>query len=417
MLYHMYELNHAVMTPLRSMVGIGQVFLKSPLNPLSYTLPGRNAAATLDVIERATRRYGKPRFDIDETSINGQPVKIRERTIWRDTWCQVKHFERDPDALRQARGTTEPDPKLLIIAPLSGHYATLLSETAEAMLPDHDVYITDWVDARTVPIWRGRFDLNDYIDYLLALFHFLGPNLHVMAVCQPGPAALAATALLAEDNNPNQPASLILMGSPIDTRKSPTAPNLLAQERPLHWFKDRLIMTVPPPHPGAVRRVYPGFIQLSGFMAMNMESHVEAHWKFFDHLIAGDGDSADKHRRFYDEYLSVMDLSEEYYLQTIDEIFQRHLLPRHKFKHRGRLVRPESIRTTALMTIEGENDDISGIGQTQAAHELCVNIPARRQTDYVQLGVGHYGVFNGSRYRKEIAPRIRDFIWSVAKQA
>ncbi|MEE8305661.1 MAG: polyhydroxyalkanoate depolymerase, partial [Gammaproteobacteria bacterium] len=227
MLYYAYELSHAFITPIRSVVDMGQVVLKSPLNPLSYTLPGRTAAATLDVIERATRRYGKPRFDIDETSINDQKVKIRERTVWRNIWCQVTHFERDPDGLRQARGASEQDPKLLIIAPLSGHYATLLRGTVEAMLPDHDVYITDWIDARTIPVWRGRFDLNDYIDYLLALYRFLGPDLHVMAVCQPGPAALAATSLLAQDNDPNQPASLILMGSPIDSRKSPTVPNLL----------------------------------------------------------------------------------------------------------------------------------------------------------------------------------------------
>ena len=305
----------------------------------------------------------------------------------------------------------------MLVAPLSGHYATLLRGTVTAMLPEHDVYITDWTDARMVPVMMGRFDLNDFIDSLMSMIRKLGPDVHVIAVCQPGPAALAATALLAERNDPCQPASLTIMGSPIDPRKSPTVPNELAQKKPLSWFQDNVIMTVPFPNPGFLRRVYPGFIQLSSFMGMNFDTHFEAQWRYFQQLVEGDGDSAAKHRKFYDEYLSVMDLTEEFYIQTIDEIFQRHLLPKRKFKHRGELVKLEKIRTTALMTIEGEKDDISGIGQTQAAHELCYNIPEAMRVDYIQPGVGHYGVFNGSRFRSEIQPRIRDFIRSHPKRS
>ncbi len=410
-LYSVYEMNHAAVAPLRFMADINQAVFRSPLNPLSYTVVGRTIAAANDVFESATRRYGKPAFGLPETLVNEQPVPITERIAWRKTFCQLKHFCRDPEILQDARGgNTTPDPKVLIVAPLSGHYATLLRGTVEAMLPEHDVYITDWRDARNVPVSRGRFDLHDYIDYLIDMLEFLGPGTHVMGVCQPGPAVLCAAALMAEDEHPAAPASMTLMGSPIDTRKSPTEPNILAEERPYEWFRDNMIMTVPFPNPGFGRRVYPGFIQLGSFMSMNSERHMDAHWRFFENLVKSDGDSAERHRDFYDEYLAVMDLTQEFYLQTIDMVFQRHLLPKGEFLHRGRLVRPEAITKTALMTVEGEKDDISGIGQTQAAHDLCTGIPAAKQLDYVQPDVGHYGVFNGSRWRKEIQPRVRDFI-------
>ncbi len=412
MLYHVYELNHAAVTPLRVAATWSKALLRSPMNPMAYTLAGRSAAAALDVFESVTRRYGKPQFGLTETRINGEPVAITERKIWRRPFCTLKHFQRDPDHLARLRGKRLQDPKVLIVAPMSGHYATLLRGTVAAMLPEHDVYITDWTDARMVPLFQGRFDLDDYIDYLIDMLHVLGPDVHVMAVCQPGPAALSATALMAEDDDPCQPASLIVMGSPIDPRRSPTLPNKLAQRRSLQWFRDNVIVTVPFPHPGAMRRVYPGFIQLSSFLTMNRELHVNAQWRFYQSLVDGDGDTAAKHREFYDEYLSVMDLTEEFYLQTIRDVFQQYLLPRGKFHHRGRLVNPAAIETTALMTVEGEKDDISGIGQTQAAHDLCTNIPDERKVDYVQPGVGHYGVFNGSRFRNEIQPRIRDFIRS-----
>ncbi len=412
MLYHFYELNHAALAPLRTAAQWSQIMLRSPLNPMSKTLSGRTYAAALDVFEAATRRYGKPAFGVTETTVKGQPVAVKKREVWRKPFCTLLHFQRDAAALAALQGTQRADPKVLIIAPMSGHYATLLRGTVDAMLPEHDVYITDWTDARMAPLYTGRFDLDDYIDYLIEMLQHLGPDVHVIAVCQPGPAALAATALMAEDKDPAAPASLIVMGSPIDPRRSPTLPNKLAQERPLQWFRDHVISLVPFTHPGSFRRVYPGFIQLSSFLSMNQEAHVDAQHQFFKSLVTGDGDSENKHREFYDEYLAVMDLTEEFYLQTIKDIFQDHLLPRGLFKHRGRLVKPECIASTALMTVEGEKDDISGIGQTQAAHDLCVNIPQERRLDYIQPGVGHYGVFNGSRFLTEIQPRMRDFIRS-----
>jgi len=416
MLYHVYELNHAALAPLRMASQWSQTLLHSPLNPLSRTVPGRTLSALLDVFESATRRYGKPEFGLNETHINGTPVAVTQKAVWRRPFCTLQHFQRDAAALAKQHGKRRPDPKVLIVAPMSGHYATLLRGTVEAMLPEHDVYITDWIDARMVPLYRGRFDLDDYIDYLIAMLQHLGPDCHVIAVCQPGPAALAATALMAQDKDPAQPASLIIMGSPIDPRLSPTLPNKLAEERSLQWFRDHVISLVPITHPGAFRRVYPGFIQLSSFLSMNQESHVDAQYRFFRSLITGDDDGENKHRAFYDEYLSVMDLTEEFYLQTIKDIFKEYLLPRSLFRHRGRLVKPECITGTALMTVEGEKDDISGIGQTQAAHNLCINIPSKRHVDYIQPGVGHYGVFNGSRFRAEIQPRMRDFIRAFPKR-
>jgi poly(3-hydroxybutyrate) depolymerase len=280
------------------------------------------------------------------------------------------------------------------------------------MLSDHEVYITDWTDARMVPLAQGSFDLNTYIDYLIEMIQLLGPDTHVMAVCQPGPAALAAVGVMAKAQDPVTPRSLIIMGSPIDTRKSPTAPTELAEQRPLSWFENNVVMSVPWPHPGVMRRVYPGFVQLSSFMAMNSDAHTDAHRRVFFHLIEGDGDSVEKHREFYDEYLAVMDLTADFYLQTVRDVFQTHALPEKTFTHHGEVVDLSAITKTALMTIEGEKDDISGIGQTQAAHDLCTNLPEALQADYVQEGVGHYGIFNGSRWRSEIQPRVRDFIRS-----
>ena len=310
-----------------------------------------------------------------------------------------------------ARGEkAAPQPRLVIVAPLSGHYATLLRGTVEAFLPTHEVYITDWSDARMAPVWLGRFDLDDYIDTIRDVFTALGPGANALAVCQPGPPTLAAVSMMAEDDDPNRPATMTFMGSPIDCRRSPTTPNLLAEERSFEWFEQNMIYTVPAPWPGMGRRVYPGFVQLSSFMNMNWDRHVDAHWRFFNHLVDGDGDGIEKHRTFYDEYLAVLDLTEEFYLQTIQKVFQEHHLARGMFKHRGRLVKPEAVRDVALMTVEGEKDDISGIGQTQAAHDLCSNIPEDMRIDYIQPGVGHYGVFNGSRFKSEIVPRVNEFI-------
>jgi poly(3-hydroxybutyrate) depolymerase len=410
MLYSAFEFGYAAMTPARLAAGFGAKFWRSPINPLADTWVARASAAALDVFENATRRYPKPDWGVSSTLVEGRVVPVAIETALDRDFCKLVHFRRDEKALRAARASATDDPAVLIVAPLSGHYATLLRGTVEAMLPDHDVYITDWANARNVPLSAGRFDLNDYVDYLIEFMRHIGPGVHAIAVCQPGPALLAAAALMAEDADPARPATITIMGSPIDARRSPTVPNLLAQERKFSWFESNMIYTTPAPYPGVMRRVYPGFVQLYSFLSMNHDRHLNAHYDYFTHLVAGDGDSADKHRKFYDEYLSVLDLTEEFYLQTIREVFQEFSLAEGKFMHRGRRVKPEAIHDIALMTVEGENDDISGIGQTQAAHDLCVNIPESMKLDYIQPGVGHYGVFNGSRWRNEIQPRLAKFI-------
>lgn len=405
MLYQNYEMAYAAVKPMRAMLRAGAMILQNPANPLAYAPAMPGVMAAFEVAERSTRRYDKPQFGLHTTLVEGEPVAVEERIVLRKAFGQLKQFHRHlPDAARPA------DPKLLIVAPMSGHWATLLRGTVEAMLPEQDVYITDWRDARTVPVSEGRFDLDDYVDYVIEFLRFIGPNTHVMAVCQPGVPVLMAAALMASENHPCQPASMTLMGSPIDSRMSPTVPNNLAMERPLSWFQHNLVKQVPLPNPGFMRHVYPGFLQLSGFMHMNLNRHMDAHHNFFANLVRGDGDSTQSHREFYDEYLSVMDLTAEFYLMTVSEVFQKQSLARGEASHRGRLVRPAEIRKTALLTVEGEFDDISGIGQTQAAHDLCANLPASMKMDYVQPGVGHYGVFNGRRWKAEIAPRIRDFI-------
>jgi poly(3-hydroxybutyrate) depolymerase len=336
-------------------------------------------------------------------------VRVRQTVVWESAWCRLVQFDRDMADMRHA-GKLQLDPAVLIVAPMSGHYATLLRGTVEAFAPDHAVFITDWKNARDVPMLEGRFDFDDYIEHIQQMLRALGHRAHVVAVCQPGPPVLAAAALMAEDNDPRRPRTMTFMGSPIDARLSPTVTNKLAEERPFTWFESNMIYTVPAPYPGAGRRVYPGFVQLASFMSMNMERHKDAHRRYFDHLVSGDGDSADKHRAFYDEYLAVMDLTEEFYLQTIDIVFQQHLLPRGLLEHRGRRVDLTKITDIGLMTVEGEKDDISGVGQTQAAHGLCTSIPDDRRVLYVQPEVGHYGVFNGRRFREDIYPRARDFI-------
>jgi poly(3-hydroxybutyrate) depolymerase len=408
MLYTAYELGYAAVAPARVAAGLGAKFWRSPFNPLAESWLARTSAAALDVFEHATRRYPKPDWGIRDTVIDGVSVPVTIEPVVRKPFGTLLRFRRD-DAALEALGAKD-QPKVLIVAPLSGHYATLLRGTVMAMMPGHDVYITDWADARSVPISAGRFDLNDFIDYLIDFLRFLGPRAHAMAVCQPGPALLSAAAVLAEDDDPARPASLTIMGSPIDTRRSPTVPNMLSRQRPFEWFERNMIYTVPAPYPGMLRRVYPGFVQLYSFLSMNSDRHMNAQYDYFKNLVKGDGDNAEKHREFYDEYLAVLDMTEEFYLQTIKEVFQEDSLPQGKFYHRGRRVAPEAIRDIALLTVEGERDDISGIGQTQAAHDLCVNLPEHLKVDHIQPGVGHYGVFNGSRWRSEIQPKVADFI-------
>ena len=365
----------------------------------------RHAAAACEVFERTTRRYTKPSFGIDETVIDGQRIDVYEDIVWQRPFCRLLHFRREI-----GRNRIEDDPKILLIAPMSGHYASLLRGTVQALLPNHDVYITDWQDARSIPLSAGSFDLDIYIDYLLKIFAYFEGDVHAFAICQPAVPVLAAVSLLEEDNNPNAPRSVILAGGPVDTRINPTVVNELAEQRGVGWFARNVITTVPWPNLGYGRSVYPGFLQLTGFMTMNLDRHWEAHSDLFMHLVEGDGDSAEKHREFYDEYLAVMDLCADFYLQTIDTVFVRHALPKGDMTHRGRPVRPDQIRRPAMMTIEGEKDDITGIGQCAAAHDLAINIPDAKRDHYVCPGVGHYGVFNGSRFRSQIAPRIARFV-------
>jgi poly(3-hydroxybutyrate) depolymerase len=409
MLYSLYELTHLAVAPVRAAALAQSAMLRSPFNPASDTELVRTITAANDVFEAVTRRYRKPEWKLPTTRVNAVEVDVKQESVWSSTWCNLIHFKRDAEQLKRARGERS-DPRVLLVAPLSGHYATLLRGTVEAFLPDHEVYITDWSDARMAPLFAGRFDLNDFVDHLLEMIRAIGPGAHVIAVCQPGPAVLAAVSLMSEADDPALPATMTFMGSPIDARKSPTVPNKLAEEREFAWFERNMIYTVPMIYPGAFRRVYPGFIQLASFMGMNLNKHVEAHREYFNNLTKGDEDSVEKHREFYDEYLSVLDLTEEFYLQTIRDVFQEHLLPRGLFRHHGKLVKPGAIRNVALMTVEGEFDDISGIGQTQAAHDICGNIPAINRIDHLQAGVGHYGVFNGRRFRTEIYPRLREFI-------
>ncbi len=417
MLYSLYELGHLSMAPLRIAAMMQSSVLRSPLNPVADTEIARTAAAASDLFETVTRRYRKPAWNLPHTVVNGAQVPVTVKAAWSSHWCEMLHFQRDADALNAARGGDRPDPAVLLVAPMSGHYATLLRSTVEAFLPEHEVYVTDWADARMVPVIAGRFDLHDYIDHVMAMLRVLGPETHVVAVCQPGPLVLAAVSLMSAQDDPCTPATMTFMGSPIDARKSPTAPNKLAETRDLEWFKQNMIHTVPMLYPGAFRRVYPGFLQLASFMGMNLSRHVDAHYAYFQNLVKGDGDSTEKHRDFYDEYLAVMDLTEEFYIQTLEEVFQKYSLANGTMVHRGERVDPGAITKTALLTVEGENDDISGIGQTQAAHDLCVNIPEAMQRDYIQPGVGHYGVFSGRRFRQEIYPRMRDFMRTFQSEA
>ena len=393
MLYPLYEAGHLMLAPMRLAAEATRLACENPFNPLAYAPHSRTVAAGCEMFERATRVYAKPAFGLG----------VSERIVWERPFCRVIAFG-EPSAALEAK------PKLLIVAPMSGHYATLLRGTVEAFLDSHQVFITDWTDARQVPARAGRFGLDDYIDTCTDLFAALGPDLHVAAVCQPSVPVLAAIARMEAEDHPLVPRSAVLMGGPVDTRRSPTAVNALAQEKGFAWFERHCIHTVPPGYPGAGRAVYPGFLQLAGFMGMNLERHRDAHHAMFDHLVRGDGDSAARHRAFYDEYLAVMDLTAEFYLETIDRVFIGHDLPRGTLRHRGDPVDLGAIRRCHLMAVEGEKDDITGLGQTRAALDLAVNLPEATKTYHMQPGAGHYGIFNGSRFRQDIVPLMRGFM-------
>jgi poly(3-hydroxybutyrate) depolymerase len=405
----MYEMGHAALNPGRAVADATRLLFQNPMNPLAQTEFGKSVAAACELFERTTRRYGKPEWGIDDVDVNGMRVPVTIHTVWEKPFCRLLYFER-----QLAKPLRVPHPRVLIVAPMSGHYATLLRGTVEAFLPNHEVYITDWADARMVPMALGRFDLDDYIDYVIEILHVLGGNVHVVGVCQPSVPVIAASAVMEAARDPFVPLSMTLMGGPIDTRSNPTAVNKLAEQRGIEWFRNHVITRVPFPHPGVMRDVYPGFLQLNGFVSMNLDRHIDAHKNLFRHLVEGDGDSVQKHREFYDEYLAVMDLAAEYYLQTVETVFVKHLLPKGQMTHRGNPVDLKAIERVALMTVEGEKDDISGLGQTKAAHELCASLPADKKVHYEQKSVGHYGVFNGSRFRAEIMPRVSDFMRSAA---
>ncbi|MBK5911497.1 hypothetical protein CCR85_08340 [Rhodothalassium salexigens] len=401
MLYSLYELQHTAFAPMRYAVDQSQYMLRSPYNPFSFTPPGRMMAAAFDVIEQVTRRYGKPRFGLDTVEIDGERVRVEEETLERKPFGKLRHF---------VRHTDRDDPRLLIVAPMSGHFATLLRGTVERMLPHHDVYITDWRDARDIPLYEGEFDLDDYVNYLISWLTALGPNTHVMAVCQPAVPVMAAVSIMSAEDHEATPPSMTLMGGPIDTREAPTEVNEFAESRPMSWFENNVITHVPLPNQGAMRPVYPGFLQLAGFMAMNINDHMQKHYQMFRHLVEGDGESAEATRLFYEEYRSVMDLDAPFYLQTIDIVFKSHRLPKGEWVSRGRRVRPEKITRTAILCIEGERDDISGIGQTRAALDLATGLDDAKKDYLLAPKVGHYGIFNGRRWRETIAPRVEAFI-------
>ncbi|HEX8641029.1 MAG TPA: polyhydroxyalkanoate depolymerase [Allosphingosinicella sp.] len=401
MLYDAYEVQRSLLAGASTLANIGAGWMQNPANPFAYSQMGPIVASALDVFAHASAPRGKPRFGLDRTIIDGKTVPVVEEIVLRKPFGQLKRFRREG---------VERSPRLLIVAPMSGHYATLLRGTVERMLPGHDVYITDWRDAKMVPLDAGGFDLDDYIDYLVQFLEHIGPGAHMLAVCQPSVPAYAAACLMSADRHPSRPRTLTMMGGPIDPREAPTAVNTVATQRPHAWFERNVIATVPYLYPGGGRSVYPGFLQLAGFMAMNLGEHLNSHWEMFKHLVQGAEESADATKKFYEEYRSVCDMTAEFYLQTVDVVFQRHLLPKGELTHRGRRVDPAAIRDIALLAIEGERDDISGVGQTKAALAIATALPARMKRYHLARGAGHYGIFNGSKWRSGIAPVVEQWI-------
>lgn len=395
MLYSLYEAQHTALAPLRYLAELSRGWFGHPFSPWAHLPVSRRVAASSDLFLRLTDRYEKPAWNIKEAQVEVALDK---------PFCKLLHFKTQ---------NSSEFKKVLVVAPLSGHHATLVRGTVLALLAEHDVWVTDWVDARMVPLSEGPFHLDDYVDYVCEWIRLLNdekrPDLHVISVCQPTVPVLAAVSLLASRKEPI-PRSMVMMGGPIDARRSPTAVNNLAQKKPFTWFEQNLIHRVPPKYPGYMRQVYPGFLQHLGFVAMNPDRHLSAHWEYYNHLLTGDGSSAEAHRRFYDEYNAVLDMPAEYYLDTVKTVFQDYALPKGRMQVRGELVRPQAIRDTALLTVEGELDDISGNGQTEAAHALCLNIPRDKREHFLAPKVGHYGIFSGRRWREMIYPRVRDFI-------
>lgn len=405
MLYELHEMQRAFLRPLAAFTDASSQLFSSPYSPLAYTPLSRQLAASCELLHRIGKEYQKPAWGLESTAIDGRAVKVVEAVALDKPFCRLVHFQRD---LR--RTAARKDPRVLVVAPLSGHHATLLRDTVRALLPAHDVYVTDWVDARMVPTSAGPFHLDDYVRYIQEFIRHLGPDLHVISVCQPTMPVLAAISLMAAADEPVQPRSMVMMGGPIDPRESPTQVNNLATTKPYSWFETQLIHAVPLNYPGAGRKVYPGFLQHAGFMAMNPDRHLKSHYDFYLHLLRGDDSDAAAHRRFYDEYNAVLDMPAEFYLGTIRTVFQEFQLPEGSWQIDGERVRPQAIKKTTLLTVEGELDDISGQGQTRAAIKLCSGIPAARKAHYTVQGAGHYGIFSGRRWRELVCPKIAEFI-------
>ena len=407
MLYQFHDLNRSLLDPMMHWAEASSRLLTDPASPFSYTPFAHRIAAGYQLMYRLGKQYEKPHFGIESVEINGKSVSIVEELAEEKSFCTLLHFKKDISAKEFA---ALKQPTILLVAPLSGHHATLLRDTVRSLLPKHDVFITDWVDARTVPLAEGPFHLHDYVYYIQDFIRKLGPDLHVISVCQPTVPVMAAISLMATDKDPKLPKTMTMMGGPIDPSKSPTQVNNLAVEKPYSWFENHVIHSVPASQPGFGRKVYPGFLQHAGFIAMNPGRHAQSHWDFYEHLREGDNESAEEHRKFYDEYNAVLDMPAEYYLETIKTVFQEHRLPLGTWEVEGKLVRPQDIKTVALFTIEGEKDDISGAGQTHAAQDLCSSIPKSDKQQFTAPQCGHYGIFSGRKWREIICPKITDFI-------
>lgn len=408
MLYQLHEMNRTLLNPLIQWAEASSKLFTNPVSPFAHTPFAQRIAAGYELMYRLGKDYDKPQFGITSTMLAGNTeVAVIEEVAFEKPFCRLLHFRKD---LSTPALSTLQQPKVLLVAPLSGHHSTLLRDTVRGLLPDHDVYITDWTDARMVPLDKGAFHLHNYIYYVQDFIRFLGADLNVISVCQPTVPVLAAISLMASANEPNLPKTMVMMGGPIDPRKSPTQVNDLATEKPFSWFENTVIFSVPPNYPGYGRHVYPGFLQHAGFVAMNPRRHAESHWEFYLHLRGGDNESAEEHRKFYDEYNAVLDMPAEYYLETIKTVFQEFRLPAGTWEVEGKLVRPQDIKSVALFTVEGELDDISGSGQTRAAHDLCSSIPEKNKLHFTAPKCGHYGIFSGRRWRETIAPRIGEFI-------
>jgi len=401
MLYQAYQAHSDIMIPVRNWAGSALRTLGQPLMGIADNAVLRNLTAAYELIARAGLTHARPAFGVDGVTVGNREMAVHEHAALTTPFGTLLHFKKDVDT---------PQPRVLLVAPLSGHFSTLLRGTVRTMLPEHDVYITDWHNVRDIPLVHGRFGFDDYIAHLIRFLEAIGPGAHVVAVCQPCVAVLVATAVMAQAGNAAQPRSMTLMAGPIDTRVNPTKVNALANSRPIEWFEQNLIATVPLRYPGAFRRVYPGFVQLAAFMSMNVERHLKAHRELYDHLAKGEHEKAQVTKAFYDEYFAVLDLTAEFYLETVRLVFQECALPTGNLEWQGGRVEPRAIKRTMLLTVEGERDDICAVGQTAAAHELCSGLRPYLKRHHMQAGVGHYGVFSGNRWTNQIYPLLRNVI-------